>query len=726
MTTSSGHSLLTLEDALATVRPVYEIPDHDLVGEVLVPGLQVADRVEIAVGFFSSHCLSQIAPGLASLIERKVTCRLLVSPELSEEDREAIERGVSDPASVLDAFMVRLFSEPPEALAGHTADCLAYLIASGTLELRCVLMERGMFHKKLWLLGQRTALAAVHGSGNLTARGLLVNGEQMTVDRPWLDGDSSSERVQSLAASFDLEWHNKKPGRLAIMPEQLIELLRGRARASNHVPTSDDFWAAWAKDRDMGLAPELPPGLVAPPSARLLAIPTWLDWHSPPYGHQAIAIARLRDAGFVGLLAIATGGGKTKTALISCVEIQDAAPTPMIVMILVPTTVLAAQWEEEVRDFGLSPTVLSGMTPAARRQALEDVLMSVRAGEQRTEVLIATLQLFSGDATLREFASESSTYCRTVLIADEAHNFGARGFITNPPESLEYRIGLSATPVRQYDADGTDDLFAYFRTDGEPVFSFSLGDAIKAGCLAPYRYLLHPVDFSDDEMQRYAELTEQLVRAGFAAEDVGDAGLSDRQEQLLRERRALVEQATGKIIALETILRPRAAELTHALIYCSAKAVRAPHAERQIDIARRLLGELRIDTHMYTAAETSRANSRSFLEGFATGTYQALLAMKVLDEGVDLPAAREAFLLASSTVEREWVQRRGRVLRNAPGKTHADLHDFIVVPPSTSDIGGRGLLQAELRRAQHFADDALNKYEDGGPIQVIRAIEARI
>lgn len=355
MTPNSGVEFPTLEQVLASVRPVYEIPEHDLVGEVLVPGLRAADRVEIGVGFFSSHCLSQIAPGLASLIERNVKCRLLVSPELSEEDREAIERGVSDPAAVIDAFMVRLFSEPPETLAAHTADCLAYLIASGTLELRCVLMERGMFHKKLWILGQGSVLAAVHGSGNLTARGLLVNGEQMTIDRPWLDGNSASQRVSELAASFDLEWHNKKAGRLTILPEQLIELLRGRARATNHVPTTDDFWAAWAKDRDMGLAPDLPPGLVAPPSARLLSIPLWLDWHNPPYGHQATAISRLAERNFVGLLAIATGGGKTKTALISCTQIQDAEPRPLLIMILVPTSVLAAQWEEEVDGAAVTP-----------------------------------------------------------------------------------------------------------------------------------------------------------------------------------------------------------------------------------------------------------------------------------------------------------------------------------------------------------------------------------
>jgi superfamily II DNA or RNA helicase len=716
-----------LASALATARPVYEIPEQNLVGEVLNPAMAASSEVDIAVGFFSSHCLSQIAPGLASLIDRNLSCRLLVSPELSEEDREAIERGVSDPAAVVDSFMVELFRQPAGALAGYTADCLAYLVANGTLQIRCVLMERGMFHKKVWLLRDGETQAAVHGSGNLTARGLFVNGEQMTVDRPWMDGSSSATRVDELRGSFDLEWTNQKSDRLAIEPEQLIELLRGRARSSGHVPTVQDFWDAWVEDRDLGLVPSLPPGVVAPNKAKRLVIPEWLDWEHPPYAHQATAVAKLAERDFVGLLAMATGGGKTKTALICCGKLQEEYTGPLLVVILVPTRVLASQWADEVRDFGVSPILLSGMERSARDAALADVQVSLRSGDDRTEVLISTLQLFVGDQSIRGFVDGAAAYSRTVLIADEAHNFGSAGFISDPPENFDHRIGLSATPVRQYDADGTDGLFSYFKTEAEPAFTFSLSEAIKSGCLTPYNYHLHTVELSDEEMERYVDLTEQLRKAGFQkGDDGGDGGLSERQERLLRERRSLVEQTTAKIARLRELLAPRSDALQHTLIYCSAKAVLPPHSEKQIDLARQVLRDLRIDTHMYTSVETSRTGSQAFLEGFALGTYPVLLAMKVLDEGVDVPAAREAFLLASSTVEREWVQRRGRVLRKAPGKTHADLHDFLVVPPSFGDTGARGLLQAELRRAQHFAEDSANKYDTDGPIDVIRSIERQI
>jgi superfamily II DNA or RNA helicase len=202
-----------------------------------------------------------------------------------------------------------------------------------------------------------------------------------------------------------------------------------------------------------------------------------------------------------------------------------------------------------------------------------------------------------------------------------------------------------------------------------------------------------------------------------------DVGLTERQKQLLRERRGLVEQADGKINALRELLAPEASTLHHSLIYCSAKALSPPHRVRQIELAREVLLDLRITTHKFTSFETSRRDGGDFLKNFASGQLQTLLAMKVLDEGVDVPSARSAFLLASSTVEREWIQRRGRILRNAPGKSIADLHDFIVIPPDSDNPSAIGLLRSELRRAEHFARDAANYYDEGGPADVIHSIE---
>ena len=312
-----------------------------------------------------------------------------------------------------------------------------------------------------------------------------------------------------------------------------------------------------------------------------------------------------------------------------------------------------------------------------------------------------------------------------LLIADEVHNLGAKSFRDNLPLFFDLRIGLSATPVRQYDPDGTDELFGFF--GGPPRYEFSLKDAIQAGCLVPYKYYLHLVEFEPDEMERYEDLTDQLVRAGFRADDEGrTVGMSDRVAKLLRDRRALVEQAKGKISSLESQLKIIGSDqVRRTLVYTSAKPT-AGDRSRQITGVNRVLQELNIIAHQYTSEETGTLHSRGILDRFASGDYQVLTAMKVLDEGVDIPETDTAFLLASSTVEREWVQRRGRILRQAPGKVVADLHDFIVIPPDLDSAASKSLLSSELRRASAFADVSENEFDPGGPNATIRSLENKL
>ena len=228
-------------------------------------------------------------------------------------------------------------------------------------------------------------------------------------------------------------------------------------------------------------------------------------------------------------------------------------------------------------------------------------------------------------------------------------------------------------------------------------------------------------------MERYEDLTDQLVRAGFKADDEGrTVGMSDRVAKLLRDRRALVEQAKGKISSLESQLNIIGSnEVSRTLIYTSAKPTVGDRA-RQITGVNRVLQELNIVAHQYTSEETGTLHSRGILDRFASGDYQVLTAMKVLDEGVDIPETDTAFLLASSTVEREWVQRRGRILRQAPGKVVADLHDFIVIPPDLDSAASKSLLRSELRRASAFADVSENEFDPGGPNATIRSLENKL
>lgn len=721
---STGEDRLTgLTDAVADALPIYEIPDDDLVGEVLVPAMESAEEARIAAGFFSSRCLAQLAPGLAAYIANSgANLRVLLSPELSQHDRDAIERGLRSPAEVLAESAARLLEHArlsESALVHHTLDCLAYLVASGRLDLRFVLMQAGMYHKKQWLFRDGEMWVAVHGSGNATARGLLVNGEQMTVDRPWMDGAASRSRVARLVEQWDRQWENRHAHSLTLTAAQGLSFASGRI-SEGLVPTIDDFWKAWDHDHRAGLEPPLPPAWKGLPP-RLLSVPQSMEWRSGPYEHQGRAVDALLAAGGRGVLAIATGGGKTKTALIAATELQNRHDGPMLVVVLVPSKPLMTQWADDVAEFGVAPFLPSLTEGLHRRRRLEEIRAALEVGGRRTEVIVSTASLFAQDLGLRTFIDSLKPDVELILVGDEMHNLGVSTFLNNLPERFDRRIGLSATPIRQYDPDGSDRLFDFF---GPQVFEFTLRDAIRAGCLVPYSYSIHEVGLNGAEMDKYVELTEELRRAGFRVDDDGRTVIpSEKVERLLRERRAVLEQASAKLACLRSILeRAGPTSIHRALIYASAKPPILGEA-RQIDQVNAVLSDLGIVAHQFTSEETARSDASAILDRFASGDYQALTAMKVLDEGVDIPQTDTGFILASSTVEREWVQRRGRVLRKSPGKTSARIHDFLVVPPDMSTTYGRSILRGELRRVRAFAEDCSNEWATGGPRALIAKYE---
>ncbi|MCY3805586.1 MAG: DEAD/DEAH box helicase family protein [bacterium] len=718
---------MTFGSLFDLVRPAYEIPADDLVGEVLAPAFRSADTARVAAGFFTSRCLAQIAGGLAAFInDSEGNLDLMVSPELSQEDREAIQRGIREPEVVLDEALERLFTDAglsDSAVQRHTVETLAYLVASRRLRLRVVLMERGIYHKKIWLFRAGDEWLAVHGSGNATERGLLVNGEQMSIDRAWQDGPRSEARVQIFLEQWDRQWENRHSTALTVEVSQALEILRDYAADSP--PTMSDFWEAWQIDHDAGLEPDLPSAIRHAPTDHQLQIPNNLTWRDGRFGHQGRAVdALLKEAG--GIVAIATGGGKTVTALIAATEMQHREPRHICVVVLVPSKPLVRQWTKDIRAFGINPVVLTGTGTHDRRAELERVALGFTTEKPRTEVIVMSNALFAkANSSERRWLTSLPKTVELVLIADEVHNLGTPSFINNPPDFFTHRIGLSATPIRQYDPDGTDRLFDFF--GGPPVFEFSLADAIEAGCLVPYSYYLHVIELDAVEMEHYQFLTEELIRAGFRIDDDGVVfSLNPKIERLLRERRGLIEQADAKLPALKSELRRMGAHaVTRTLIYTSAKPT-VLEKPKQITAVNAILESLHIISHQYTDRETGSSRSESILERFGSGDYQVLTAMKVLDEGVDIPQTDTAFLLASSTVRREWVQRRGRILRQAPNKNIAHLHDFLVIPPEIDTSIGQSLLKSELRRAAEFASIAENEFDSDGPNKIIRDLEKKI
>jgi superfamily II DNA or RNA helicase len=312
-----------------------------------------------------------------------------------------------------------------------------------------------------------------------------------------------------------------------------------------------------------------------------------------------------------------------------------------------------------------------------------------------------------------------------LLIGDEAHTYGSTVYSDALPAVATYRLGLSATPERSMDEEGTRRLVEYF---GPVVYQYGLREALRDGVLTPYRYSPLVVQLTDEEVEKYVELTKDIARYGGGNTD--DDAANDVVKRLLIKRARVVASAQRKISALRDALSGRRRE-SHILVYCGDGSVIGPDGSelvRQVREVVRVVGsDLGMGVDSYTA-ETPPDERRRLLDDFSRGDLQVLVAIRCLDEGVDVPATRTAYLLASSTNPRQFVQRRGRVLRRYPGKVRAEVFDFFATgpfdafPENSSEFRAlRGLVRGQLARVEEFADLAEN-----GPVArgVLRALRA--
>jgi superfamily II DNA or RNA helicase len=409
---------------------------------------------------------------------------------------------------------------------------------------------------------------------------------------------------------------------------------------------------------------------------------------------------------------MATGAGKTVSALIAAERLWEENRS-LFILAAVPTLPLVAQWTEEMSEFGLSPyNSLKGSSRDHVAQ-IEQQLQYLEYGISQIEAAVVTHDLLKRPDLCALLEANSA---RVLLIADEVHNLGTEAFMLNPPV-LRYKLGLSATPERQYDEPGTKALLAYF---GDVVYEFGLNDAIGL-CLVPYNYYLHPVRLSEEENDEYVALSAKISQA--YARSGGADTISTATQRLLEKRRLVLESASGKIDELERLLTEgNLRDLRHTLIYCTDKN------GAQLREVNAMLRRLGVRFHQVTSEETQKmAALERTIAGFRSGSVQCLTAMRVLDEGFNLPEITTAYILASTTVRRQWVQRRGRVLRlcRTISKPFANIHHLIVLPPEhvTGDPDSRRLVQAELKRCDEFAQLAMNRDRPDGPAGLIQGLE---
>jgi superfamily II DNA or RNA helicase len=617
----------------------YRSGRDDIARDFLAPAMLSARRYDRASGYFTSGLLRYISTAVRGLVANGGKMRLVVSPYLDEQDVASIRRGYLERGSVIAA---RLESEVANFLASADDDgksMLRELIRLHVLDIKVATTAvlSGIFHEKIGIFLDGLDSVAFTGSLNETVAGASINFESIDVFLSWVEPD----RVREKIADFEALWNNDTPNiNVEDFPESALRAL------SNGAPS--------------------PSGLRPAVSLR---------------SYQEGAVAAWDKAGRRGILSMATGSGKTITA-ISAIASRIAERPNTVVTILAPYKHLVEQWAAEVTKL-LSVTVVQCHSSNDWRSDLQRLRMRQALGAVEPVIMVATYLTAQGQDFI---AQVDRLQGHRLIVADEVHNITLENADQILLPIYVERLALSATPRRFRDEAGTERIEQYF---GGVVFEYTLEEAIRDGALTPYVYRPIVCTLTPTEQIEYDRI-------------MADADGTDRDILLLSKRNALLETSLDKLNKFEEAFsNSRAVKQGHSLVYV--------HHEL-LDIVMSFVGgTLGVFAHRFTARETLDER-REILARFVSGELKVLVAIRCLDEGVDIPSVHTAFLLNSSSNPKEFVQRRGRVLRRYVGKTEATIYDFVVLPraKSTSD---EALLQKELARFMEFARLAKNSKE---------------
>lgn len=408
--------------------------------------------------------------------------------------------------------------------------------------------------------------------------------------------------------------------------------------------------------------------------------------------YQQQAVEAWFENEMCGIFAMATGTGKTFTAIGALDQMVQQYTEPLLIVISVPYTHLAPQWADSLADWGYKETHnLYGTANPGWRTDLSRLVSDLEIGVRETVIALTTHSTFAIE-DFRTIVSRAD--CDALLIADEVHGVGSQQHREGLLDAYQWRLGLSATPERYYDEKGTRAIRNYF---GEIVYSYPLSEAIPE-YLTPYEY--HPiiVELTEEELESYKGLSTKI-----ATELNKEYPDEDRLQRLMNQRARIIKSADRKLAALDETIQS-ISDPDHLLVYTNAQ---------QINDVQKILSDRGVIHHKFTYEEDAEERAE-LLDGFRRGAYDTLVAMRCLDEGVDVPATRQAIFISSSNNPKQFIQRRGRVLRRADelGKEKAIIYDMVVVPTTDPDqqlqTSERTILRNELRRFVEFADTALN------------------
>ena len=685
-------------------------------------GLKNSTEFDLKLGYFSSAAISVLAEGFATFISRGGYMRLIINHIVSKKDKEAITNGMM--GNIIDCsdlsnfqYLKTTFNEYQEQFFR----CLAYMISQKRIDIRIIKPrgQKGIAHTKSGQFRDGDSITAFTGSANFTISGLFNNIEEIKIDRSDSVDRMVQKRIEKQRKDFDAIMSGDKKGIDYLSPKDLVEAISTNYGDSDIEELLDVEKKLGEVKKQHDIVAISVHEDIAP------SIPKFP--YDKPREYQQLAFENWKNNNQQGLFAMATGTGKTITSLNCLLEIYKRNGYYKAI-ILVPTITLVNQWEKECWKFNYGNIIKVYSKNTEWRSKIELLQMAekYRKPSEPTQnfIIISTYASFARENVFSILNSFERT--KVLLIADEAHNMGSPSILKRLG-TINYlrRIGLSATPERQFDDDTNMKLYRFFGAEDKFTFEYSMEEAIQKGVLCKYYYYPHLVKLTDEEMANYIELSEKISKYFNY-----NSGVFDKKDEilmgLLLARKRIIHKAANKLGAFKKIIEERyerTGNLKYSLIYVPEGNKPDYFSDSDIFDKSEQVGDDAVSDHLidvYTEAVMKidkYVTVRKFVSGqkdrdailadFAKGRLQVLTSMKCLDEGVDVPRSELAIFCASTGNPRQFIQRRGRVLRTHPDKYMAEIHDLVVAPEvsatSSSYKMEQSLLKGELMRVKNFS-----------------------
>ena len=670
-------------------RPDYNKSDHDIAEEFYLPAMRNSCRYNRISGYFGSTVFILAWSALQEFIENGGKIHIICSPVISIKDKEAMTEGYS---AINDVIVKESLAKELEELFAQNylskpARALACLVAEGIIDIKIAVPESGMepdlerlFHDKVGIFSDNCGDAVgFRGSMNETFQGLSNDGNLESIDvfPSWAD-ERDSQRLLSASEYFERLWNKTEQNVLVYdFPEavqkKLIEKSNGYDWRTlvKEISTSVSLAKKWAPNKH--------------------------NASKSPRNHQLTALENWVKNGRRGILEHATGSGKTFTAICA---IRDALDRGKSVLVLVPSKELLKQWkveiEDNIRDIPVRYLMCGDRFNSWK--ANNTLQLWTRPSSTQKKVTIAIMDT----ACSNQFVNSVIAGAHLLLIADEVHRIGspARRNILNIDAGE--RLGLSATPKRYGDPVGTSAIFSYFGGIVPPVFS--LEDAIKSDVLTKYYYHPIQVHLTPDEQEKWRNISKQISKLIAMYKKSGEPisriiATNTRIKMKMLARARIVKQAVNKVPLVLHVINKYYRDGQKWIVYCDNQT--------QLGDVLSLLLNNGYDAYEYHSEMSGDRNETLSYFGKYGGI---LISIRCLDEGVDIPSTTHALILASSKNPREFIQRRGRILRKFPGKHFSQLYDAIVMPEESfaEEEIGNSIVLAELSRAIQFGEWAEN------------------